>query len=41
MHIRVEADPAETSDTRQWLVRTKNEGKLVALMSILEQHPHE
>ena len=41
VHLRVEADPQETSETRQWLVRVKSDGKLAALMNILDQHPHE
>jgi ATP-independent RNA helicase DbpA len=41
VRIRVEDDPRQASDTRQWLVRTKVAGKLAALMGILEQHPHE
>jgi ATP-independent RNA helicase DbpA len=41
VHIRVEADPREASDTRQGLVRVKSEGKLAALMAILSQHAHE
>jgi ATP-independent RNA helicase DbpA len=41
VRLRVEADAQETSNTRQWLVRVKSEGKLAALASILDQHPHE
>jgi ATP-dependent RNA helicase DbpA len=41
VRIRVEDDPQQASDTRQWLVRAKVDGKLAALMDVLEQHPHE
>jgi ATP-independent RNA helicase DbpA len=41
VRIRVEDDPEQTSDTCQWLVRAKVDGKPAALMNILEQHPHE
>jgi len=41
VRIRVEDDPQQASEIRQWLVRAKVDGKLAALVRILEQHAHE